>query len=345
VRVIYMKKKATTIDVARKAGVSQTTVSRVLNGYSHIKEETREAVLKAIEELEFSPNEIARSMVKQKTRTIGVILGDISNPFYAEAANIIITNAREKNYDVFISDTDYCYDAFDKNIRTMIGNRVDGVLIAAIYKKESSINELFKYKIPVMFFNVLPHGKEHNYIIANNKRGSDLAVKHLKDLGHTKISMLSYPSKYPSYYLRYQGFLESMKKYMLPIDEDVLFKGGYIYEEIYPFVKEALKRSDAPTCFITTTDQQAIAVMDSVKKLGFNVPKDISIVGFGNIELSSHPYFELTTVSIQKKTMVQLALEKLILLVEDDQQEPIQIVLEPELIIRKTTSTRRKKSI
>lgn len=341
-----MKKKVTVIDVAKKAGVSQTTVSRVLNDHPQIKEETRRKVKQAIEELEFSPNEVARSMVMKKTRTIGLVIGDISNPFYAEVVKVIVGKARQINYDVIITDTDYNYDYFEQNVKTLVGKRVDGILVASIHHQESIVNELFYMGFPIIYFNREPNNEDIHFISVNNEKGMSLAVQHLKELGHEKIALLSYPPQYTTLHKRYLGYMAAMKNFGLEIDESLVYCGEYTHENTFEFVSEVLARADKPTSFITTTDQQAISVMDSVSRLGFKIPEQISVVGFGDIDIASHPYISLTTISSQKKLMAELALEKLINLIESDVDfnslPPIKIEVEPKLITRKTTGIATK---
>jgi LacI family transcriptional regulator len=332
--------RVTVNDVARKAGVSQTTVSRVLNNYPQIKESTKQKVLKAINELGFSPNELARSMVNKKTRTIGLVIGDIANPFYAETCKVIIAEAYKRNYDVIITDTDYNNDAFEKSIMTLTGKRVDGILVATIHKNDTIVNQLSESGFPIVYFNREPESENIHYVSLDNEKGSLLAVEHLIELGHKNIAVASYPSRFATYYQRSLAFKSALNKYGVFMDDLYIYRGEFSYDNIYNFVKEVLSEENRPTAFVTTTDQQAVSVMDSVSKLGFLVPDDISVVGFGDIDIASHPYIGLTTISAQKEEMGKAALNTLIDLIDSDSQPDtrVEIILEPELIVRKTTS-------
>jgi LacI family transcriptional regulator len=332
--------KVTVNDVAKEAGVSQATVSRVLNNHPHIKKSTREKVLAAIKDLGFSPNEVARSMVIKRTRTIGMVVGDISNPFYAEIAKVIMSEARKRNYDVIIIDTDYSYEVFEKSILTLTGKQVDGILVATIHQKDTIVNQLSESGFPIVYFNRKPNNENMHYVCLDDEKGSAMAVKHLINLGHQNIAVTSYPSRFATYYQRYLAFKSTLKINGLYKGDRYLYGGEFSYNNIFHFVKEVLSQETRPTAFITTTDQQAITVMDSVSKLGFSVPDDISVIGFGDIEIASHPYISLTTISAQKEEMGKIALHNLIDLIElnSDTTLPIQIVLEPELKTRKTTS-------
>ncbi|WP_057775824.1 LacI family DNA-binding transcriptional regulator [Cytobacillus dafuensis] len=332
-----MKNRVTVIDVAQKAGVSQTTVSRVLNNHPQIREETRKKVLLAIKELEFSPNQVARSMVVKRTKTIGLSVGDISNPFYAEAAKVIIAKAGELGYDVIITDTNYRYNDFEKTLKTLVEKCVDGIIIANIHPKNSLVNEL---DIPVVYFNRKAEKEDNHYISVDNKKGVFLAVQHLVQLGHKDIAFLTYPPLFPSFLERFHGYKSALETFALRSDPTLIYDRGLSHEQINQFVSDSLSRYDRPTGFITTTDQQAMLVMDAVSRLGFRIPQDISVIGFGDIEISSHPYIGLTSVSIQKKEMASSALKALISLIEMEKEErsPIQVIMEPELVIRNTTN-------
>jgi LacI family transcriptional regulator len=340
--VIQLKNRVTVIDVAQKAGVSQTTVSRVLNNHPQIREETRMKVMQAIKELEFSPNQVARSMVMKRTKTIGLSVGDISNPFYAETAKVIISKAGELGYDVIITDTNYNYDDFEKSLKTLVEKCVDGIIIANIHHKNSMVNEL---DLPVVYFNRKGEKEENHYISADNNKGIFLAVQHLVKLGHKKIAFLTYPSLFPSFHERFQGYLTALETFALRMDPSLIYDRGLSHEHINQFISDSLSRHDHPTAFITTTDQQAMSVMDAVSRLGFRIPQDISIVGFGDIDISSHPYIGLTSVSIHKSEMAESALKTLITLIETKKEDklPIQLIMEPELVTRNTTHVNQSK--
>ncbi|MEH7380344.1 LacI family DNA-binding transcriptional regulator [Bacillus sp. JJ1533] len=333
-------KKVTVNDVAKKAGVSQTTVSRVLNNFPQMKESTRQKVLKAINELGYSPNEIARSMVNKKTRTIGLIVGDISNPFYAEVAKVIMAEARKRGYDVIITDTDYDNDIFENNVRTLTSKQVDGILIATIHHEDTIVNQLNNTGFPIVYLNRIPEREDMHFVCLDDEKGSSIAVEHLIDLGHTNIAVTTYPSRFATYYKRHLAFKNALIKYGNEENKLNIYDGEFSYENIYNFVKQVLSSEKKPTAFVTTTDQQAISVMDSVSKLGYSVPGDISVVGFGDIGIASHPYINLTTISAQKEEMGRMALNSLIEIIESksNRVSPVQVMLEPKLIKRKTTS-------
>ncbi len=338
--------RVTVKDVAKRAGVSQTTVSRVLNNFPVIKESTRQKVLDAIQELGFKPDQIARSLVKQQTNIIGLIVGDISNPFYAETAKVIIARAQEMDYDIILCDTNYANDHFEKSIKMLLDKRVAGIIVASVNRFDARIRELCEQDFPVVLYNRNVDDECANYIVLDNKKGAMMAVEHLVSLGHRKIAYVSGPDKYSTFHQRLLGYQEALKKCGIPYNPAWIYNGEFSYEKVFLFAKELMMQADRPTSFFAATDQMAIAVMDAAANCRLSVPEDVSIIGFDNINMASNPYIGLTTISQQKKKMAMLALENLIDLINGRKEsKPIHMVLEPELIIRKTTGKSPRQQI
>ncbi|WP_257347284.1 LacI family DNA-binding transcriptional regulator [Pseudalkalibacillus decolorationis] len=343
--------RITVNDIAKAAKVSQSTVSKVLNNYPKVKESTRLKVLNAIEELNFTPDPIARSMITKKTKTLGLIVGDISNPYFAESAKVIIEKAKTLGYDVIISNTNHNDLDLDTAIQTLLNKRVDGLLIASASLYCTKVNDLFAANFPVVLFINLVEGDDVNYVVLNNRKGAELAVDHLVESGHQKIAFVSGSFKYSTLNQRFSGFQAALQKHHLPLYQENVYNEEFIneeflYEKIYRFVDRTLSATNAPTAFFTTSDQMAFAVLDAAAKKNIRIPEDISVVGFDNMNLSSNETIALTTVSQQKERMATLALEKLVMLIEkgDTVSKPIQLTLEPELIIRRTTGRMKVRS-
>lgn len=331
--------KITVKDIATKAGVSQSTVSKVLNNYPGVGKATKQKVLNAIEELGFVPDMIARSMVKKKTNTIGFIVGDIANPFFAETAKIIIKNAKYKGFDVILSDTDYKTENFRKALLSMLARRVDGIIIASVERNDDSIDVLLEKGFPFILINRKTENEKFNYVVLDNEKGARLAMEHLIELGHHKIAFLSGPKIYSTFYHRYIGYENILEKYGIPYRSDFVYDSNE--QKLDKFIDELLCSSEKPTAFFAASDQLAIKVMAVLHKKGYKIPDDFSIIGFDNIDISANPFINLTTVSQNKKQMATIALEKLIQLINGEISNtlPIHIILEPKLIRRKTTAS------
>ncbi|MGM7724287.1 LacI family DNA-binding transcriptional regulator [Metabacillus sp. Hm71] len=336
-----MKKRtnANAYDVAKKAGVSQSTVSRVLNNYPHIKETTRRKVLQAIEELNFTRDEIARSLAEKKTRTIGLIIGDITNPFYAESSKIIMKKANELAYDIIIGYTDYRDTNLDKAIQTMIGKRVDGILIATTERTNKKIPELYRSGFPTVLYNALIDDQEQsNFVVVDNEKGAYMAMEHLIQLGHTKISYISGPQSFLNLSNRHTGYKKALSDYKIPYDESNIYQENLNLSDIVSFVEKLLDKRNRPTAIFAGSDQIALTVMDTILKRGLKVPEDISVIGFDDISLSSNHLINLSTVSQNMVEMATLALNKLLMMIEEQiDEQRIQLTIDPILKIRKTT--------
>ncbi|TDB49512.1 LacI family DNA-binding transcriptional regulator [Bacillus sp. CBEL-1] len=336
-----MKGRISAYDVAEKAKVSQSTVSRVLNNYPHIKETTRKKVLKAIEELGFTRDEIARSLASNKTRTIGLIVGDITNPFFAESAKVITGKAQEMQYDVILCNTNHSEENLNKYIQTLKGKRVDGIIIAAANKDNEQIKELYDQGFPVVLFNSILEHQKANYIAVDNYKGAKLAFKHLYNLNHRKIAYIAGPSTYVTTHLRNLGYQDALKELGIAINTDYIYSQNFSYNEVYQFTKKLLKSPNRPTGFFAASDQMALAVLDAAASENIKVPQELSVVGFDDIDLAKNQYIGLTTITQPKEKMATLVLEKLLLLIErtENQEEGFRIILEPDLVQRKTTAS------
>ncbi|MBT2645353.1 LacI family DNA-binding transcriptional regulator [Bacillus sp. ISL-34] len=333
-------KRVTTEDVAKIAGVSQSTVSRVLNDYPYIKKNTRDKVLAVINELGFTRDEIARSLVEKRTKSIGLILGSISNPFFAETAEVIIERAQELKYDVIVYNTGHKDENLEQAINLLIGKRVEGIILTSVSKNYTEkIKKLNDNGFPVLLYNSFLDIKDVNFIVMDNNKGARLAVQHLIKLGHKKIAKISGPSKYLATYERTIGYKEELMENGYEIDEGLIFNSEFSYDKIYSFTKKLLKKKDRPTAIIAASDQMALAVLDAASSLNLKIPDDLSVVGFDNIRLSANEFIGLTTISQQMDQMSLTALEKLIFLIENKEtsSSSIQIFLKPELMVRKTT--------
>lgn len=333
--------RVTVNDIARAARVSQTTVSRVLNNYPQVKESTRRKVLDTIDELKFTPDSVARSMITKKTYTLGLIVGDISNPFFAESAKIIIEKAQKLGYDVIISNTNHNDDNLESAIQTLLNKRVDGILISSVYKTSKTVQDLHESGFPLILFVNKTDDPNSNYVVLDNEKGARLAVEHLVQLDHKNIAFVCGPLKYSAIYERYIGYQKALNKYGLEMKSEFVYNQEISYEDTYSFVDNLLSMKHTPTAFFAASDQIALTIMDAAVNNNYRIPEDLSIIGFDNMSISSNQYIGLTTISQQKEKMSLTALEKLVLLIEngDTVSTPIRITLEPELIVRKTSST------
>jgi LacI family transcriptional regulator len=332
-----MKKRVTIKDVAKYAGVSPATVSRVLNNYLFIKPEKRLKVEEAIKELHFEPNEIARSLITKKTKTIGLIVDDISNPFFSETSKLIINKARQKGYEVLIYDTNG-EEELEYTLKFLSNKNVSGIMVGSVNRFEQKHEDIVDESIPIVYFNRKPEQTNLFSVTMDNKKASKMAIAHLIQKGHSNIAFIGGPFEYSTYYNRYVGYREAISEFGLEMNEDIILKEKPTSENIQKFVSKVLSEKDRPTAIIATTDQIAITVLDAIAQNNYQVPADVAVVGFDNIRISSNPYIGLTTISQQKDRMVETGLDTLLHLIENEVSEiPKEVLIPPKLIVRKTT--------
>lgn len=336
--------KISIYDVAKLANVSQSTVSRVLNNYPYIKPETKQKVLNAIKELGFSPNEIARGLANNKTNTIGLIIENISNSFYSETAHIILREARKYNYEVIIIDSESDKENFKKSIDSLMAKRVDGIIVASTRMTNDIIVNLIDKNFPIITYNRrIYKGGYNSHVVLDNFLGANMAIEHLVQLNHKRIAYISGPLRYSTFYDRLQGFLSSINTYNLEVDEEIMYMDKLEYKKVYDFAKKLMNSNNPPTAYFSSTDNMALAVMEAAVSEGLKIPEDISVIGCDDIDISGNSFIQLTTIAQQKEKMATLTIEKLMKKISDkSNEEKVDIVIKPQLKLRKTTAEARK---
>ncbi|MBP1995588.1 LacI family DNA-binding transcriptional regulator [Paenibacillus eucommiae] len=325
-------------DVAKRARVSQPTVSRVLNNPDSVKAETRNRVLEAMEELGYYPNLIARSLVTNTTRTIALVSGTLKNGFFAETTDSIVHSAKSKGYKTitYFEDEDEVPDFFD----SVMGFKVDGLLLSLIKLDDPVLERIKKTKIPCMFFNRKPrHGG--NFVVLDNQLAAKMLTQHLLELGHQRIAYISGRTDVSTFLDRKLGFEQTMAEANVNLIPEMIHFIGTSSNEVEEATVKLLAMDPPPTAIMCVTDTIALICMDIIMSRGLRVPEDISIAGFDDIRLSSHQAIQLTTVgSSDMQTMGEIAADNLIELIElsEVNAEPRQILLQPVLNVRKTTA-------
>ncbi|WP_035267662.1 LacI family DNA-binding transcriptional regulator [Desulfitibacter alkalitolerans] len=330
-------------DVAKRAGVSQTTVSRVLNGHHYINVDTKEKVLKAVKELGYHPNHVARSMALRKTNALGLIVSDIVNSFYSEIAKNIIDEAKELGYEIILCNTDHVQSVQNFYIEFLQQRRVDGIIFASIKLKDKKAEELIANNYPVIFINSRLKLKKASFIVTDNKQGAKLAVSHFLDLGHKKIGYISGPDTISTAYERFLGYQETLHEAGLAVNSDYVKDQSFSPKYAYQATQELLKMQAPPTAIFVTNDVMAFKVMEAILDMGLSIPEDVAIIGYDDVVMSSHKRIGLTTVAQDKSRIGRLAVEGLIQMIDKgpDNIKPIHTLLEPQLIIRNTCGYRK----
>src|SRR4030042_1260493 len=336
-----MHKKITIKDIARMANVSHTTVSRALNNKSRIKNETKEKILTIAKELNYRPNFIARSLVMKKTKTLGLVITNIANPFYTELAQGIEATVRGLGYNIIFCSTHSDLSAEKHYIDMLRSKGVDGIIFTSAHMGDPNILGLVEEGFPIILVNrrtYHPTVREKcDYVGVDNILGGFLAVEHLIKLGHERIGVIGGSSESSVGFERLEGGKKAFATYGLEVISDYFLEGDFLKGSGYQGGKKFLNMDKPPTGIFAANDYMALGTFQAIVEEGLKVPEEIALIGFNDIEFTSMKGIELTTIGQKKYEMGALAVKTLVEGIEGGKAgPPKEIILEPELIIRKT---------
>ena len=324
-------------DIADEVGVSINTVSRALNDKPDVNDQTKREILQKAEDLNYQPNRFAKGLRKSKTSTIGVIVADILNPFFAGVLKGVEKTARRENYSIIVQDTSENYENEMSAIQTMLGEQVDGLLITPVQTERDSIKHLQKSGLPFVLLGRFFEELETNYVVTDDVKGAYKVIEHLIGRGHEIISMINGPSHISSSKERFLGFKKSMKKHNLEVFDSLIFNDVFTMDQGYNTAKEIIKTSPKPTAVFCYSDFVALGVLKATRDLGLTVPEDLAVVGYDDIFFSDSLDVPLTTVKIPKKELGMRSFKLLNELINNGSSQTIEeIKLETKLKIRKS---------
>jgi len=324
-------------EVAARAGVSITTVSRVINNKTDsIAASTEQKVLKAIDDLDYSPNKSARALRHQKTEVIGVITPDISNPFFAKLIRGVEHEAYDRGYNTIICDTENDKKKEISYLDTLIQERVEGVIFIPTTSKLNKIYELIRAGIKVIFADRALENINASVVKADNLGGSYKLTSNLLAAGHRKIAFIKGPKGLTTTEERYQGYRKALEENSIPVNNTLINEGEFSLEAGKEAIEKILNYS-MPDVVIGSNDLIAIGAMLKLQDMGYDIPEDIGVVGFDNIDLASFVVPGLTTVNIPSYDIGKKAFQVLIEMADEttteDEYED-EILLKTEIIKR-----------
>lgn len=327
-------------DVAERAEVSVTTVSHVVNETRHVSDELRERVQEAMDALGYRPNRLARSLRRGETHTIGVVVPDSSNPFFAEVARGVEDTSFAQRYSVILcnSDGDLEKELFYTNVLT--AKQVDGILFVAAGVSTEHIRTLQKQKVPLVVVDREIPDVSVDEVLTDNVYGGESVTRHLIDLGHRRIGCITGPSNVTPSADRVTGYGRALEEASLPFDEEIVLKGDFQYEGGYRAAERLLTMDDPPTAIFACNDLMAVGVIRAAREMGWRVPDDLSVVGFDDVRLASFTSPPLTTVAQPKYEMGVVATELLLERMESRDRPPQHRLLETRLVVRQSTARR-----
>lgn len=323
-------------DVALEAGVSINTVSRALNDRPEISAETKERVLQTAVRLGYRPNKLARGLRSNKTEIIGVIVADISNPFFAPVVQGMGRRAKELGYGLILQDTGEEYDAEEEAVRTMQYGQVDGVLLTPVQTDKQSVLQLQGTGIPFVLVARYFADPDTDYVAADDIQGGYLATKHLIENGHDRIAFISGPAYNSSARERMAGYMQALNEHEISPDLQLIRKPALTMEDGFIHAMDILKRvKPRPTAFFTFSDFVALGVMQALREEKVKVPADMAVVGYDDIAFASCLEVPLTTVRMPKREIGQEAVQLLVEKLEGKHTTRCtQVKLPVELVVR-----------
>ncbi|MFD1362443.1 LacI family DNA-binding transcriptional regulator [Lentibacillus salinarum] len=286
--------KPTIYDVAKEANVSIATVSKVLNNTGRIGEHTKKRVISTMKDLNYAPSSVASALTKKQTDSLGLIIPDISNPFYSEVSRVIEDAAFEKGLTLFICSTDYNIEKERKYIELLHRKQVDGYIIASGFKSMDLMKGLIDDTFPIALFAQDSPTNNFNVISVDDYKGGYLAINHLLSLGHRNIGVIA--EYVNSSKIRLHAYRDLCDMYGLPVQEKNIKKTIANITNGEKMMKELLQQENPPTAVFACNDALAIGAMKAAREFKLNIPKDVSIIGFDNTILSSTGVPELTTI-------------------------------------------------
>ncbi|MEV5027411.1 LacI family DNA-binding transcriptional regulator [Paenibacillus sp. LPE1-1-1.1] len=333
-------------DVAKEANVSIATVSRVINDKDKVKKETREKILRAIEKLNFMPDQAARTMIHKKTKTIGMIVPQLSNEYWGTMAEIVQSVLLEKGYTLIIGTSNSEQGSEFLALNTFLERRVDGLIIGAIYKSDAE-NYLGVFKdqgIPLIsLYPLIPNIPT---VCGDNLRSSMDAVEHLIQLGHTKIAYIGSASTGLE---RELGYRNALMLNNIAVDEKIIVSGRnnfvhYFSEYGYECARQLISEENDFSAIFCSNDLIAIGTIKAFEEHGIDVPKDKAVVGFDDISMARLYRPALTTVKQPLEEIVDAALELLLEQIDNPDKSFTQkkITLPMKLIVRESCGSQKK---
>jgi LacI family transcriptional regulator, galactose operon repressor len=321
-------------EVARRARVSTATVSRVLNKGASVKSSTRARVLKVIQELKYSPNLHAQSLAGGRSRSIGVIVSNIENPFFLDVYKTVEAGAHAEGYEVIMANTDYSSERLVTSIRLMLGRRLAGVAAIVSEMDAALIQELSSQRIPVVFYDVGTPRRNITNIRVDYRGGMAKLTSYLYSLGHRRVGYVGHHATLGPIHERVQSLRDATGRYPglevdMATDADSL-EGGRQAARVL------LARSPRPTALVCVNDVMAVGALREVRARGLRVPEDVSVTGFDNVTLAQFAVPALTTVHIPRE---QIGRTICACLIRDDVPREQEFVVEPELVVRDSTGS------
>ena len=324
-------------DVAKRAGVAISTVSRVINNSGYVASETREKVLRAVEEMKFVPSHMARSLVSRETKSLGLIMPDITNPFFPAIARGVEDAAAALGYTVVLCNTDDDLAREEAYVKTLREKFIDGIIFVTVTPGNQEIKDLLDNGMPVVALDRSQEVLTAPAVLVDNVEGGYMATRYLIERGHRLIAHISGPEYMSTSVDRRTGYQKALKEAGLEVLPALLRRGDFRLEGGYREMKAILESGVRPTALFAANDLMAIGAMRALEESGLRVPDDVSVIGYDDISLASLVKPTLTTIRQPAYQMGQEAVRLLVRRILRD-EPPTEIILHGELIERESVT-------
>ncbi len=335
-----MNKAPVTIkDIARLLGISKSTVSRALSSNADIHPETKKKVLELAHKLDYQPNVVAVNLKQQRTHTLGVIIPETVNRFFAKAVGGIQKMANLAGYNVIICQSDESYVTEKKNLQTLVSSRVDGLLVSVSRETDryDHFEAVLSKSVPLVFFDRIVEGLEASQVFSDNYDVTKEATHHLIAQGCERIAFVAGPQHLYNSRNRLNGYLDALRESGLTIRENYIIQSHYQLDKTEDYTRHLLKMKERPDAIFAINDYAALEMMHVVKKAGLRVPEDIAILGFNNENICRFVEPALSSIDHPAYDMGAAAAEILLNQIRNESTEPIKRIIKSRLVVREST--------
>lgn len=341
-------------DIAKELNMSVSTISRVVNNKEYVNPQTRKKVLEGLDKFDYVPNQVARSLKKQATKTIGILVPDISENFFSQIIKGIDDILGEFKYSIILADSNESAEKEEKYLKLLFQNRIDALVLATVSSEYSVLETYFDSNTPVVFIDNIPHvERDIDCVIINNSKASIIAINHLIENGNSRIAIIIGSPKETTGYERLEGYKRALSQNNIPIDENLIKYGNYKEDTGYSCTKELLSNIDKHpfTALYVGSEKMTYGAIKAIQEHGLKIPNDIALVGFDVHDKSGLINPGITTIRQPEKSIGNIVADLIVKRIQQKKQQKKQsktstdevnilrqrIVLEPILEIRDTS--------
>ncbi|MDX1617644.1 MAG: LacI family DNA-binding transcriptional regulator [Balneolaceae bacterium] len=328
-------------EVAKKADVSITTVSRVINKSDKVNVDTRERVQKAMRSLGYQPNRVAQRLrgSRGRSKLLGLIIPDIQNQFYSNIVRGIEDVSYGNDYAVILCNSDENPSKEQFYLEVLRSESVDGVILPPIHQYGKMVDGMIEADIPLVCVDRKLARESVDTVVVNNRKGAHSAVSHLIDLGHTDIAIISSSPQFSSFQERQAGYEQALSDHGIEVNESLIRQGDPRSSRNAKQLTTTLLRGEpVPTALFITNNLMTLGALEAINEMGLRIPEDISIIGFDDMPWASATSPPLTVVRQPGYEMGRRAAELFFQRIADPDREPVQVMMETNLIIRQSTA-------